>query len=94
MVESIHKTLYKFLDNLKKDQIKQKIYTILDRELDSKTKSHVKGYNLRGKKLFIYVDSPLWIFQLNLLKPHLLNIFLKRNLNSVVEEIKIRLSRR
>jgi hypothetical protein len=74
MTDHIRGIIAGFLSDLKKKKSdKDKIFEIIQGVIDSNTKEHIKDFKIEKDQMIFYVDSSVWGYQLNLLKPTILN---------------------
>lgn len=82
-----------FINDLQKErQDKEKFFYFIEDLLNKKTKKHITSYKIYKNTLIFYVDSPVWKFQLNLLKPKILEKFKEENIG--IKNIKIKLTKK
>ena len=73
MTEHIRGIVAGFLKELKKKKNnKDELFDLIQDVIDPKTKKHIKGISLKKNQMVFYVDSSVWGYQLNLLKPNIL----------------------
>ena len=84
MTEHIRGIIAGFLNDLKKKKSdKDRIFQTIRDIIDPNTKPHIKDFQLKQRQIFFYVDSAVWGYQLNLLKPQMLDILQKKFPNQV-----------
>lgn len=90
MTEHIRGIIAGFLNDLKKKKSdKDRIFQTIRGTIDSNTKPHIKDFQLKQKRIFFYVDSAVWGYQLNLLKPQMLDL-LKKEFPDQIDDIFIK----
>ncbi len=75
----------------KNNKSKEKIISVIDNLIDKKIQKHIKSYRIYKKSLIFYVDSSIWIFEVNLFKKRVLDELKKENLG--VKSIKIKINK-
>jgi len=87
VAEHIRKSLFRFLNNLKRKKIEKKdVLLILNKILNKNIQKHICGIRFYKNNLIIKVDNNLWGYQLNLLSPQILKSFQEKG----IEKIKIK----
>ena len=74
-IKNIIPTVVKTLSG-REPQKETKLQRVWDNLFDGKIKRHTKIFGIKEGKMIVYVDSPAWMFHLNLKK------------NKIVKEIK------
>jgi Dna[CI] antecedent, DciA len=69
----------------------QVIYEILNSELDKKELRHIQPWDFKDKALTLRVDSPAWMFSLNLKKAKLLKVLQEKAGKDIISEIRLRI---
>lgn len=67
------------------------MYNALLGLLDEKEKKHIKPHGLRSAVLTLYVDSPAWMYALNLKKAQLIRRLQEKISQDIVKEIRFRI---
>lgn len=92
MPTHIKSLINKVVKELRNDnKSKEKILSVIENLIDKKIQKHIKSYRLYKKNLIFYVDSSIWIFEVNLFKKKVLDELKKENLG--VKNIKIKINK-
>lgn len=92
-IEPISKTIeavFEKISSSKKDE-EQMIRSVLTEALNRKEAAHMRPFCLHKKVLTIHVDSPGWMYAMNLKKNKLLKILQEKAGVGIINEIRLRI---
>lgn len=92
-VEQIGKTVEAILKALSsaKKETKQVIYDTIIESLDAREKKHIQPYSYKNNVVTLHIDSPTWMYAVNLKKNQILKIVQEKTGIEAVKDIQLRI---
>lgn len=84
-MDNIKDIVHQVIENISSQSSwgQERVHKIWDKILDESARKHTQFSGIKEDKILIYVDSPVWLYQLNLMKKKIL-----QDLQKEIPEIK------
>lgn len=89
-IGNIIESIFKDLTSQKKEK-ERDIFNILLSQFNEQEKKHIKFLSLYKKVLTLKIDSPVWMYSINLKKPRLLKIAQDKIGRDMIEKIHLKI---